>query len=256
MSRQVKLAFILTLGVLAMSSASILIRLAFGQGVPPLVVAAVRLGVAAAALTVPALTRRRSQEYVKLGHRQLGVLILSGILLGLHFATWVTSLAHTSVISSVVLVTTTPLWLGLASPLLLKEPTPRVVWLGIACAIVGGVIIGTAGPAGEGQATAWGNFLALSGAVLAAGYLLIGRSIREAISLLPYLWVVYGVGTLVLLVMVAIKGQTLVGYSPLAYAYMSRSSASRSSASRSVPRCWRWRSSVRCPNRRRSPGAR
>lgn len=203
-----------------MASASILIRKAFDEGVPSLVVAAYRLSIATVALTVPALVQRHPREYAKLGVRQIIMLTLGGVLLGLHFATWVTSLAYTSVISSVVLVTTTPLWLGLASPLILGEPTPRAVWLGIGLAIAGGVIIGVVGSESGDQGTMWGNFLALSGAVLAAGYLMIGRSVRGDVPLLPYLWVVYGIAALLLLAMVAARGLPLGGYPPVAYLYM------------------------------------
>src|SRR5690242_918572 len=98
-------------GILAMSSASIMIRWAQQQNVPSLVIAAYRLTVATAALTLPAMRQRAWRDYAKLQGREVAILALSGILLGFHFASWITSLDQTSVLSSVVLVTTTPLWI-------------------------------------------------------------------------------------------------------------------------------------------------
>ena len=138
------LGIILGIGVLAMSSATIFIRLAQGEGVPSIAIAAYRMAIATAAITLPAVSQQAWRTYGKLTGRDLGVLVLAGMLLGMHFAVWITSLAHTSVVSSVVLVTTTPLWAGLASPLILKERTPRLLWGGMALAIVGGAVIGLA----------------------------------------------------------------------------------------------------------------
>ena len=41
------------------------------------------------------------------------LIMLSGVLLAVHFASWITSLEHVSVLVSVVLVTTNPIWVAL-----------------------------------------------------------------------------------------------------------------------------------------------
>ncbi|GAB4478347.1 MAG: DMT family transporter [Anaerolineae bacterium] len=207
-------------GVLAMSSASLFIRLAQAEGVSSIVIAAYRLAVATLVLTVPAMRRRVWVEYAKLDKRAVGLLLLSGILLGLHFATWVSSLALTSVISSVVLVTTTPLWIALASPLLLGERTAPLTWAGIAAAITGGIIVGLADRSGMAGGSLWGNGLALAGAILAAGYLMIGRNVRHRLDLLAYLWVVYGTAAILLLGWALFAGMPLWGYTPVAVVLM------------------------------------
>lgn len=211
---------ILAIGVLAMSSASILIRWAQAENVPSVVIAAYRLTIATLALSIPAIRLRAWQDYAKLRISEVGLLLLSGILLGLHFATWITSLAHTSVVSSVVLVTTTPLWIGLASPLVLRERAARVTWLGIAFAMAGGSIIGLTDSAGNTVSTAWGNVLALSGAVLMAGCLMIGRSVRARLRLIAYLWLVYGTAALLLITLAVGSGLPLTGYSAPAVGWM------------------------------------
>jgi drug/metabolite transporter (DMT)-like permease len=130
---------------------------------------------------------------------------LAGLLLAVHFASWITSLEFTSVASSVVLVTTTPLWVALLGPVFLGEKTPRIAILGMAIALFGGVIIalsdiciwsGGGISCGEGfgdfgSKTLLGDILALFGAVAAASYLMIGRHLRAKVSLTPYIFLVF-----------------------------------------------------------------
>jgi drug/metabolite transporter (DMT)-like permease len=209
-----RIGAILFVGVLAMSSAAIFIRILQADGIPSLVIAAYRLTVATLVLTIPAINQQAWKDYAKLNKSELGILVLSGGILGLHFAAWVTSLTHTSIISSLVLVTTTPIWTSLAAPLILRERTPGLTWIGIMVAIVGGVVIGLANWSGTQSLSFFGDMLALSGAILMAAYLLIGRTVRSRISLVPYLWIVYGTAALVLLVWSLIRGLAVFGYPP------------------------------------------
>jgi drug/metabolite transporter (DMT)-like permease len=211
---------VLAVGVLAMSTASIFIRYAQAEGAPPLVIAAYRLTVATLILGVPVARQQAWRDYAKLGMSGLGILVLSGTLLGLHFATWITSLAYTSIMSSVVLVSTTPLWIGLAAPLVLKERTPGLTWIGIIVAVAGGIVIGFAGWSRTERLTTWGDVLALAGAVLGAGYLMIGRVVRSRVSLVAYLWAVYGTAAVLLIAWSLIKGFALTGYMPSTVIWM------------------------------------
>jgi drug/metabolite transporter (DMT)-like permease len=203
-----------------MSSAAVFIRLAQGLGVPSLVIAAYRLSIATLLMSFVAVPRRAWAGYTKLNVRQFGLLVVSGLLLGLHFASWITSLGHTSVVSSIVLVSTTPLWVGLLSPLLLREATPRLTWLGMLLAIGGGIVIALAGRSDAGRMTMWGNLLALIGAWFMAGYLMIGRGVRARLPLLSYLWLVYGSAAVLLVVWSAVSGLRLFGYSPQVWLLM------------------------------------
>ena len=62
-----------------------------------------------------------------------------------------------------------------------------------------------------------GDFLALVGAWMAAGYMLVGRKLRVKTSLIPYIFVVYGAAAIVLLAVMLAMGKSPVGYPPLAY---------------------------------------
>ena len=130
----------ITLGILAVSTASLFIRFA-QQDVPSLVIAAIRLSIATLMIAPYALIRQR-EELLTLERKQWLLVMLSGVFLAIHFATWISSLAFTTVASSVVLVSTTPLWVALLAPLFLKEVPGRSILLGMLLTFIGGVVIG------------------------------------------------------------------------------------------------------------------
>lgn len=222
---------VLLVGILAVSTGSIFARYAQGYA-PSLVVAAYRLGLATAIIAPLALLRYR-HEISALRGRRLGLALLSGAFLALHFATWITSLEYTSVASSVVLVDTMPLWVALLSPFTIKEPIRSGAKAGILLAVAGGVVVGMSDscvwssgrlacpPLAEfvqGRAFT-GNLLALAGAFMAACYILIGRSLRGSMSLVGYIFVVYGAAAVVLFGLAAAWGARLTGYPAPAYAW-------------------------------------
>ncbi|MBN1309887.1 MAG: DMT family transporter [Anaerolineae bacterium] len=196
-----------------MSSASILVRWAQNEGVPSLVIAAYRLATATGILSFSMIQQRGWREYAKLDRQTIVLILMSGVLLGLHFAAWITSLTYTSVMNSVVLVTTTPLWIGLASPLFLGERIPRLMWLSLVVAMIGASIIGLSGLKSTQIQTLEGNGLALLGAMFGSGYLIVGRRLRTSVRLISYLWLVYGTAALLLLVWVVVNRLPLAGYS-------------------------------------------
>lgn len=220
---------VLAFGILAVSTASIFIKMAQTEA-PSLVIAACRLILATLVLAPLALTQKRV-ELASLTRREWLLALLSGVLLALHFATWISSLEAASVASSVVLVSTAPLWVALLAHFILKEKLSRTVLVGMGLALLGGAVVGLS------DACTWGtqglvcpgaaeflrgdaflaDVLALIGAITAAGYLIIGRSLRVRVSLLSYIFVVYGMAAIVLVGMMFIAGQSPLGYSPTIY---------------------------------------
>jgi len=221
--------FVLGFGIIAVSTASILIRFAQNEA-PSIVIAAYRLGLATLILA-PFAIKRSWIELHKLDRKQIRDLILAGIFLAFHFSAWIKSLELTTITSSVVLVTTTPLWVAIFSPLTLKERTRDEVWIGLSLAIIGGSIVGfkdacqfsssgliCAGFQGMISETALpGNALALFGAWMAAGYMITGRRVRPNLSLISYTFIVYGLAAVLLHLFVGFSGQSMLGYSPETY---------------------------------------
>jgi drug/metabolite transporter (DMT)-like permease len=203
----------LALGVAVVATAALWIRAAIDAGASPLAVAAGRLTLAAAVVVPWALLRRRA-ELAALGRRDWAIAALSGLLLAVHFATWIASLRYTSVASSVALVTTNPIWVGLASWALLGErPGPRTL-MGIVLAIAGTalIIVSDLAPAASSVAdhrAGLGNALALAGALAISGYLLVGRRLNLKLSLLSYVAIVYGAAAIAMTLIAGLAGQGL-----------------------------------------------
>jgi drug/metabolite transporter (DMT)-like permease len=209
----------LTLGVGAVSSAAILISLSLAQGVPALAVAALRMVLASIVVVPVALLRRRAEIRVLAG-RQVALSLASGGLLALHFAFWISSLDYTSVMSSVVLVSTNPLFVALASVLLLRERVGLATVAGIAVAICGAAVIGLMDVGQAGASTARGDVLALLGALCASGYILLGRRLRKDMSLTLYIGLVYPAAAVVLLGIASASGTRLLGYPVTGYMWV------------------------------------
>lgn len=183
-----RLAASLAVAVAAISTAAILIRL---SGAPSLVLAFYRLAIATALLAPVAFLHRGSREALAGLSRRDGVRLAGvGLVLALHFAVWFESLDHTTVAASVVLVTLHPVFVGLASDRIYGEGLGRIGWIGVVVALGGGFVI-TAADARLSLGNAWGDLLALVGAVAMAAYLLAGRGYRKRLPLLAYVVPVY-----------------------------------------------------------------
>ena len=217
---------VLIVGILAVSTASLFIRFAQREA-PSLVVAAYRLAIASLLLT-PFILWRFRKELSAITRRQFLPMALAGLLLAFHFASWITSLNLTSVASSVVLVTTTPLWVAIASVIFLKEKLSRGLMLGLLLALAGGIVVALSqsceivsgrlicevNDAFFNSASLTGNLLALAGAWFAAAYLVIGRKVRETTPTMLYVYIVYTVAAVCLLLACLFTNQPLFSYSP------------------------------------------
>ena len=207
-----KAALVLFMGVVAVSFASIFIRLAEA---PPLIIATYRLSLASLVIG-PAALVRSGQELRALSLRDLFYLVIAGLFLALHFGLWIASLSYTTVASSVILVSMSPLFVGLFSHLLGMDRVTKWMVGGILLSVVGSVAIGY-GDFALGGGALWGDILALGGAVMVTGYLLAGRRLRQELSLLPYVSLTYSVAAAVTLVCCLLTGQRFTGYSSTTY---------------------------------------
>jgi len=208
----VKLYLTLVLGVVSVSFAAIFIRLA---DAPPLVIAAYRMLIAAV-IIMPFYLARPRRLPKNLLKRDILLILLSAISLALNFVLWITSLEYTSIASSVVLATSHPVFVAVISFFLWRERLSRKAVLGIVVALGGVAIINYGGFALSAEAL-FGNMLALLAAAAVGIYLIIGRHLREKISLLPYLSSVYIGAALILLAAMLIGGYSFTGYSANTY---------------------------------------
>lgn len=181
-------------GVFAVSFSALFVRLC---SAPPLIIASYRL-LFTFILMAPAAMPGRFAALRAMNTRELLLSAGSGVFLALHFVTWFTSLKYTSIASSVVIVTTQPVFVVLGSWLFFKEKVPRLAVFGGLLALSGSFVIG-AGDFKTGMTAFFGDLLALAAAVFVSGYILIGRRLRGSVPLPGYTLVTYGASSLVLI---------------------------------------------------------
>ena len=194
---------------------SLFVRLADSPALPT---AAYRMTFSFLMLLPFALLKTR-KEIFSLSKREIGACSLAGFFLAAHFGTWISSLDHTSVANSVVLVNTIPIWVGIIGPLAIGEKANRSFWLACGLCLTGAFVL-----CGKGFSlrfeTLTGDGLALAGAFFVALYLMIGRNLRKKLSLLAYASVCYGSASLFLWIAVLISGQQTSGFSNETWVYL------------------------------------
>lgn len=177
---------------------------------PALAIAFWRNALGAGTASVLSLVRARA-EFAGLDRRGWTVAILAGLLLSLHFASWVPSVKLTAVASATALVSTQSIFTGLLA-VLGGRRLPRLAWLGMTIAVLGTVLITGADLSVSSRALA-GDGLAVLGGVFAAGYVTAGAQARRRLSTAAYTAICYGVCSVVLLLVCLIGRQALTGYS-------------------------------------------
>jgi len=216
-------ALIVAVGVVFTAFSAILIRL---SDAPPLVIATYRMGFTSVLLT-PLFLRerlsRRPQQPEPAGppageaparevpRQALLLSVLSGLFLAAHFASWISSLSHTTVASATVLVTTHPLMVAVLGLIFLGERVGVKGALWMIGAVGGGVVL-VAGDLGGGETSTYGNLLALGGALTVSVYIIIGRYARRYLTVNAYTMLVYWTAFLTLLLVTVMAGEPLWPY--------------------------------------------
>lgn len=214
---------ILAIGIVAVSMAAILIRLAndaaFITGVGfSLVLAASRL-ILAAIILLPTWTSITKQKHSKTAYFYA---IAAGLTLALHFAFWITSLSYTSIAQSTVLVTTNPIWVPVFSWIAYREKITKITLLGILIAFAGGVLVALSDQTSNNYTNPLlGNFLALIGAVTVSLYFLLGREAQNrGLSTRDYSTITYTAAAVILLPLPLFFGAGYAGYPSEVYLYI------------------------------------
>lgn len=160
--------------------------------------------------TAPWVLLRRRAELRRVGVGQWRLIVLSGILLGAHFATWVPSVRLTSIASSTALVATQPVWAALLA-VGRGARLPRTAWVGIAVALTGVVLLTGIDVSVDPQHLL-GDVLAVIGAMLAAAYVTVAEHARQTVSTSVLTTGLYATAALGLLGLCLVVGVPLTGY--------------------------------------------
>lgn len=196
----------IVIAMISVSFASILIKWSESE---PFVLAAYRLGFTSLILLPVMLYTRGFSHLLSLGKREVALILLSGVALSFHFGLWVVSLGLTLVSTSVILVTSHPLFVAAVSHFLMKERVKRTAALGVVIAFSGVCIISISDyRLGGGQLL--GDLMAFLGGICAGIYFLSGRVARQSVRLTPYAFSVYAISAAILFAGGALAGDSLI----------------------------------------------
>jgi drug/metabolite transporter (DMT)-like permease len=194
---------VLAIALVAVSHGAIFARLADAA---PLAIAAWRLGIACfVVLPVAAATGPAGL----ITARHAGLAAGAGLLLAVHFATWIASLDYTTIARSVLFVSTAPIWVAVIEAGLGRGLPSPMMQAALAAAMAGAAIV-SSGEFGGGAFT--GDALALAGAIAMAGYLLLSREAQAALPFRAYLGIAYGTAALALWFAVLATGTQATGF--------------------------------------------
>lgn len=208
---------VLLLAIAGISVAAPLVRLSHAD---PLVIAVWRLFFSLVFIGAIVVRTRGWRQWRRLDARGVALGVGAGVMLALHFWSWNASIDMTSVAASTVLVNIQPVIVALISVAWLREAPSGKQWLGIAVAMLGAFIVtwgdsGSAGAHAAGTSRALlGDALALGAGVAAALYYLVGRRLRQALDLWPYVALVYGACFIALLAIAAAARRPLLPQPP------------------------------------------
>ncbi|HQO20271.1 MAG TPA: DMT family transporter [Acidobacteriota bacterium] len=200
-----KVIYLLFLGLLATSFPAILVRFA---DAPAITISFYR-NIIAAGLIFPLIFLHKT-KISDFRHMAIPVLTTS-CFLALHFWTWNASLKMTSVASSLVIVATQPVWSAILGRMFLKENVSKRGWLSIFIALSGIAAIAMT-DIGASAGSIRGDLLALAAAIFASLYLVMGRSVRDKIPILYWLFTVYFCASLILFIPLAISKAPMGGF--------------------------------------------
>ena len=176
---------------------------------PPFIIAGYRLALTCAMLLPVMVFTGGFSALRSFDRKEVLLIVLSGVALAFHFGLWITSLTLTLVATSVILVTSHPIFVAGVSHFVLKEQVKKMAAVGIAVAFSGVVLISISDYS-VGGGKLLGDLLAFIGGLCAGIYFLSGRVARKSIALTPYAFSVYGLSALLLLVSAAILGNRVV----------------------------------------------
>lgn len=185
----------LTIAVIAISTSAIFVKMA--HMAPASIIAAYRL-LFATVLLAPIVIVSHPHIFKNMRVKEWAICIGAGICLALHFVFWFESLNHTSVASSVVIVSLQPVFAFIGTYFLFSERFTARTIISMIITVMGAIIIAWGDFQFSGDAF-FGDILALVGAITITGYFLFGQQARKKMELIPYTFIVYGISALLLI---------------------------------------------------------
>jgi len=205
---------LLSLALLVLGFAPLLVR--YAREAPGPVIAAYRMTGAwlLASVWITVLLRRgqrprRGRAWLWAG--------LGGVCFGLDLALWSTGVARSNATTPTLMVNTAPLWVGLATRFVWREPLPRRFWPAIGLMLFGAALVLTQG---RWHALAWdeGAWWGLTAAWFFAAYQMFAQRARAQLSTPWVFWITTGAAAAALWPLIVLAGWPWRGFRPHTWA--------------------------------------
>ena len=195
----------LVLGLISASSSVVFIKL---SRIDPVLLAEGRLAVASLCVTPWFVAQAREhQSFLRRERRRT---VWPGVLLGLHFITWIIGARMTPAVNSSLLVNMVPLVTPFFLVVLAREQLRRAE-LGATVLAFAGVIWLTASDLELSHQYFLGDLVCFGSMILFALYLVFGRTNRDFPSVWLYMWPVYTIAGLVCAAIAAVTSDLAAG---------------------------------------------
>ena len=200
-------AFLAVVAILGVSASGPLMA---GANAPALAIGFWRNALGTA-VVAPFAARTIRRELTGLGRDGWYATGFAGVMLAVHFATWVSALKMTSVAAATAMVSMQVVFVVVID-LLRGRRTPPAVVAGVSIAVVGVLVITGVDFSLSARAVA-GDLLALVGGLTAALYLMAGSRVRESVSTTSYTVACYGICAVTLAAACLVAQVEMVGFS-------------------------------------------
>lgn len=212
--------FQLILAIISVSFSAIIVVVLLNENVQPEVTAMQRTffaGIGALLLSLP----KKDVKWIgkKTTIKRFHWIILAGLFLAIHFATWFLSLNYVNVAISTILVDTVPIFLALFGYIFFKEKINILGIIGILIAFLGVILLAFSSSQSNGTQTnlLLGLVFSLVGALTVTFYFLIGKKILQDSPLWPYFSLVNLFSAFFLLIYCIIRGYVIFSQSSFVY---------------------------------------
>ncbi|MCM3629460.1 DMT family transporter [Paenibacillus glycanilyticus] len=205
--------FLLFISILSVSVSSILIKF---SDTPTSVAGMYRLFISV--ILMLAFVPWRRLRSIAMNKKEWGIVILAGVFLGLHFLFWMESLVHTSVASSMVILSLQPLFVLIGSYFLFKERASLITVCCLIAALFGSIFIAW-GDIGISTEALIGDGLSLIGTISVSVYLLAGQKVSRKLDANVYSIIVFFIGGTVMLIYNLFNHISLAGYNSSDWTY-------------------------------------
>jgi drug/metabolite transporter (DMT)-like permease len=215
-----KISVCLVIGIVSVSLASIFVK--FCNTVPAMIIATYRMGISALLLCLY-VPFNKTKIINSIDKKNIFMCLLSGIFLSLHFLLWFLSIKLTNIASSVVLVTTSPIFLGIISKFILKKEIPKNISIAIVLSFIGVLLMAQSDSnilTEINKKVLLGDLLALSGGFMASLYLFIGGIQRSRQCTFEYIFFTYSFSAILFITLSLILEYSFFGYEKNDYIFM------------------------------------